>query len=85
MTPAIRPCALPPGALLARYAEPALGAYTDAFVMKVPGAVQLARDAAKSTHPDRRGDPVLRRRLESSVVWMVPDLRRGPGPRPTPG
>ncbi|MFC3077474.1 hypothetical protein ACFODL_05170 [Phenylobacterium terrae] len=37
----VRPCPLPPGALLGRYAEPDGGAYTDAFVAEAPGAVSL--------------------------------------------
>lgn len=37
----VRPCPLPPGALLGRYAEPDEGAYTDAFVAEAPGAISL--------------------------------------------
>lgn len=38
---AVRPCPLPRGALLGRYAEPEMGAYTDAFVAEAPGDIPL--------------------------------------------
>lgn len=41
MSVPVRPCTLPENALLRRYADAALGAYTDAFVAAAVGAVSL--------------------------------------------
>ena len=38
---AIQACPLPAGALLARYADPAVGGYTDCFAVEVAGDISL--------------------------------------------